>query len=1026
MANPTCLPATGVTSTGGVANGNADNIPVGQFLRVSYGTAPGGPYATNGANVAGTGTLDQPASVVVAGQAPGTAIYYVVQELAADGVTVLATSTECTFTTAAVPGSGFQPMPCPSCAGGGGTGEAGLDVEQNILCDVGPDGEVFGTALAVYEYDENGAPTGPPTFVDPVTGAPYVAQGILQPCAGDVGCQAPVQFCFTTTTTGPVDHPGRLYDLTLPINPGFAVDSLQIDATGYPANLTWAVTDPDGEQFRVALQAFLAARFPNETVTVTNPNAGNPVCGLAIPMTIHIECARIDGTAPAPDLVELIYNGGRDLVVNPAYLTTPPTNLNGPQFVYLQRQDAGGTLNCTSVANRGWETNDLGPGNSRDFELWGQGPGGLQTTEAATPTPRGTPIQEITADINDTGAGPTIWQTFVVPAAGTVRAVLVHGSRDTGEQHRITLSTGDTNDNQVGDIINNVTNPPQVTNAGGGSPGPWTTFQQDVALGAGTYTFAISTTNPVGANRGGLFTDMRVIIDSPDQHAAAVTDDDTCVVTVDETVTTTTCEYWAPRCINGEIVSWKNVADGQELLNAAFWGQAPAPECCIPAPGEGGGGTVTPGNLVHNYDVCGIVAGTPTSLQRVVITDQSGGVLAQTFVGPDGGPVTPSSWVMGPCSDGNCSGIALGAGCYNPAVGPQANFVSVRNCDGTVSRYDAVTGADVTQYIAANGMATCLDTTYSEELLCDANGVAFLRRYFTTDQGNPNPAPGADFQDFDLSGAPFLPTLPVGRCPQVIAQLDTEIQILCDSTAPTPVRFLRRYVYDAETPGAATVTNTTLDGVTPYAPVGAVGVCTQAVATDFDFTEELLCDATPTPFIRRFTFNSQTGAVTATTNLTLAGAAFVPVGAVGLCTNCCPIEIGQGCYNAGSGRYTALRLANGTISLIDSVTGAAVLAANIIPCANDDTAVTLNSQHRLVGDADAPWTPGADVVGTLTSVTYTVLSGTADVTDQNGTVAAGLPPGLSVTWNAEDNNTLAGPTSIDAVAGSTYVHWTVR
>lgn len=95
-------------------------------------------------------------------------------------------------------------------------------------------------------------------------------------------------------------------------------------------------------------------------------------------------------------------------------------------------------------------------------------------------------------------------------------------------------------------------------------------------------------------------------------------------------------------------------------------------------------------------------------------------------------------------------------------------------------------------------------------------------------------------------------------------------------------------------------------------------------------------------------------------------------------------------------------------------------------------AAGLAAHHRLIGDADAAWTPGADVVGTLASVTYTVLSGTATVTDQDGTVAAGLPPGLSVTWNADNDGsggsggTLSGPQSIDAVGGQTYVHWTVR
>jgi hypothetical protein len=71
----------------------------------------------------------------------------------------------------------IHPEPCVPCGAGGSS----KDVENLILCDV-LDGEVVGAALAVYEYDSDGNAVGPPTFVDPVTGAPYVPIGTLQPC----------------------------------------------------------------------------------------------------------------------------------------------------------------------------------------------------------------------------------------------------------------------------------------------------------------------------------------------------------------------------------------------------------------------------------------------------------------------------------------------------------------------------------------------------------------------------------------------------------------------------------------------------------------------------------------------------------------------------------------------------------------------------------------------------------------------------------------------------------------------------
>lgn len=1158
------------------------------------------------------------------------------------------------------------PVPCATCGSGtGGPGQPQSEAEQLLLCDVLPDGTIAGTALMVTIYDNTGTAIGPPTAVDPVTGDPYVAQGILQPCPGDIGCAPPSQFCFTTTATGPVEHPGRIYDIDLPINPGFAVDSLQIDATSYPANLTWAVTDADGAQFAAALQSFLAARFPDQTVTVTNPNAGTPVCGQALPMEVHIECARIDGTVPAPDLVELIYNGGRDLVVNPAYLTTPPTDLNGPQFVYLRRQDAGGTLNCTNVANQGWETNDLGDG-TRDFELWGQGPGGLQTTSGTTPTPRGTPVQEITADINDTGAGPTIWQTFTVPAAGTLKAVLVHGARDNGEQHRITLSTGDTNDNQVGDIINNVTNPPQVTNAGGGTPGPWTTFSQDVALGAGTYTFAISTTNPVGANRGGLFTDMRVYVDSPDQHAAADVDDDTCTVTTEETVTTTTCEFWQPRCSNGDITDWVNVADGEELSNAEFWAQVPAPTCCTATGGGGGGGSVAAGNLTHSYLICGTLNGVTRPMSRVVITDQSGGVIAATIVDTNGAPVTPASWQPGACPDSVdfehlllCDTVSVGpnlgettttrflrrytsagftdttldgatpyvpAGfvgacdsldtetlivcdfgnldvdgnpyqfiqewAYSPANG-QPFTLSSRNFDGTgyasvgpigscgaagagsVAEFvmcDAVaipTGPPVERITNGNFVADAAGWTIAGnanwtnnpgyagpdaavgvlalnggglpanavvtqtvntgitpgdvfhlqarlgtkstdsgstgpirvlvEVLDGGSNVLYSQQYVPTmlvggvaiqwpangvvnvpgivatdsaitvrftDQSGPANLVGADgaidavslvqqasagtestpfirkliqdqngavlsVVDLTLDGDPYVVEGTVGTCPVELGtitvateQQDVESFILCDSAAPTPNRLILSIRYDAESGAYIGQETRNLAGAI-VAPVGALQVCPTTVATDIDFDQIELCDSNG-GFIRRFTFNSGTGAVIAVTNLTLAGAAYVPVGTVSVCDSCCPITVGEGCYNAGSGRYTALRLPTGVISLIDSVTGAAVLAADIIPCPAENTADALVRTGLRHASGATTINVKALQPG-VQSMTLTVLTGFVTASMQDG-FGQPIPAGVSLTWsvNDTDDSSLSFGQFTGDVDSDFIVHWTYK
>lgn len=1033
----------------------------------------------------------------------------------------------------------FNPLPCDS-----GAGDGGFDVESNLLCDLDPEGTLLGTALAVWTYDENGNPVGPPTFVDPATGDPYVPQGTLQPCPGGQ-CAPPMQFCQTSTTTGPVDNPGRQYDITLPINQGFTVDSLVMDAVTHAAGITWSIFDVDGSQFATDLDDFITGRMPSgTTVTVTNPNAGTTeICGAAQPMQIHIECIRLDQSPP--NLVELIYNGGEDLVQNPGYNTTPPTDLSVFQFYYLRRADspAGdfGPINCTSVANRGWETNDLGPNGQRDFEIWGTGPGGLAAIQNTTPTPRGTPVQEVTADINDTGSGPTIWQTFNVPAPGNFRVQLVHGARDPGETHTIRLSTGDTNDTGTGDVINDVTNPASVTNSGG--PNPWTVLDQTVPLNSGEYTFSFTTTNPVGPNRGGLFTDMRVFVDRPGLRATATTDDDTCVVTTDETTTNTLCSFWQPQCADGRIVGWVKVDTGETLSNAEFWAQTPTPQCCTPEAAAGGGGSSALSNMIISDTVCAVVGGVSRNAIRVVVTDPSGGQLSETFLGTNGAPIAPTSWTAGTCTsdrtitdivlcdqgngnlpflrkyvqslsetgqgqvnnvrdfvlDGSATYTVTGpvSACFSavdqevvcwtqtstgtavhtgtirhddslPAPGwllfdqhttlvpptePGLTFVPCGGgssadtevtllCDvvfgtpvpflrrQTFDASGAVTGTvDTTPggapYVVAGTVAACTDIDTEPQVLCDvpAGGgpaVPFLRRYsYSAVTGLL-----VGTNDTTLAGAAFTPTGTVTSCSDT--DTDAESVILCDSAA-TPVRFLRTYRYG---PGGvvAGFTDTTLAGAA-FVPTGAVGVCATTVQSDTDFVEEVLCDANGTSFIRLFRFNSTTGVLISTTNTTLAGAAFAPVGAVGLCSDCCPQVIGEGCSNTGSGRYTAVRATNGTVTLIDSVSGATITAGQIIVCPAEPvapTSVALSAQGRLVGDADAAWTPGADVTGTLTSVTLTVLTGTATVTDASGTAMTGLPAGYTATWNAQDHSVLTGPQSIDAVGGNTAVVWTEK
>lgn len=190
--NPLCQPATSVTDTSGTMPGTADNVPADHDIFVVWGTTAGGPYPNTSAGVGGQNTPGQSISATDDGLTPETTYFYRVEVRDADGV--VQASAECTFTTLAEtePLPPFEGCPpgefnivggpeiCPPGGGGGGTPP--VDVEQNILCDFDADGNVVGSALAVYEYDENGDPTGPPTFVIPGTNDPYTVQGTLRPC----------------------------------------------------------------------------------------------------------------------------------------------------------------------------------------------------------------------------------------------------------------------------------------------------------------------------------------------------------------------------------------------------------------------------------------------------------------------------------------------------------------------------------------------------------------------------------------------------------------------------------------------------------------------------------------------------------------------------------------------------------------------------------------------------------------------------------------------------------------------------
>lgn len=99
MANLNCQPAIDVTTHSATVRGTADQIPANHFLRVAYGVTSGGPFNTFASSIPGDATFGQQYSDTIDNLLPTQQYYYVLQELDTDGITILAESDQCTFTT---------------------------------------------------------------------------------------------------------------------------------------------------------------------------------------------------------------------------------------------------------------------------------------------------------------------------------------------------------------------------------------------------------------------------------------------------------------------------------------------------------------------------------------------------------------------------------------------------------------------------------------------------------------------------------------------------------------------------------------------------------------------------------------------------------------------------------------------------------------------------------------------------------------------------------------------------------------
>lgn len=1019
---PTCNPASNVTAVGATANGSVTaDLPAGGSMRFRYGTTAGGPYTSSaGATPYAVGAV----SAALSGLSLTTTYYYVLEVLDSGGA-VVATSGECTFTTIALAAGEPCPLPddiskCPAvrtysvggteytlikscdangefiavyqlCAGklsGPPTNytlaglpytpqgtvadcNSGFDFEQFVFCDTGTSPAT--PFISRVRFDENGdlVPDASGTFaLDAIT--PYTPVGAVTVCGS--GTLPPQSFCFKDSVTTPTDFPGRRFTATLSIARGFAVKSVIVGSTTYALGITWGVNDEDATAFMPALQAGIQAKIPGSTVTVVGATVIDGCDVNRQNFTINIACIKAD---KAPVNVDIVYDAGADLIQNAGFEESPFNDA----FHQAMRQDNGGNIRCTTVANRGWETNDP----LQQFEHW---PAGFL---GATPTPRGTGIQEVNAN----GAN-TIWQTIVVPTPATYTLRATVGGRDVTEQFPIKLSTGDTNDTGPGDLINATITAPSVT---GGTGNPWTAYTQTIFLASGTYTLSLK--GPGTSSIGGLFTDLRLFTSVPDT-IQTMTPDDTCIITEDVTTKTNKCESWQPLTgAGGAIIQWTNPQTGVTLSNAAFWAQTPAPECCTVDPADAGDAVL--GNLISFFPVCGTVDGERVPMIRQVILDQSGGAISSEFIGLDGAGTAPSTWTPGDCGDIRLDVLPV---CFTVIAGPpgvhQAYKVISVTGNVTVPRYyyESDTGAihqpaDVTE-------VECVKE-YDPTLLCDDNG-SFLRHTIYGSYGNIT-----GFRDTDLAHAPYVPVGTVQRCSDVSGFTETLICV-------NGVTQVRRTAADG------TFTFYGNNGAVTAPPVYTIGDCfpnqRQAIPVCF----ELL--AAPGTVISGWQIAS-----TGQTNYTqfyyydpLTNTQYTPAQVtVVSCVDCCPIVIGEGCWVNGlnSGEYTSLRLANGSVLLVDKTTGATVAPGDVTACTATTTNVD-NTIQRQTGVGAIVIPAGAQ------SITVTVAAGNPTVT-VNGDPAVTLLPGMVMTWGVvASGQQLLNAHTFTGVVGSDFYVTTTR
>lgn len=357
------------------------------------------------------------------------------------------------------------------------------------------------------------------------------------------------------------------------------------------------------------------------------------------------------------------------------------------------------------------------------------------------------------------------------------------------------------------------------------------------------------------------------------------------------------------------------------------------------------------------------------------------GSITITFLGIDGVPVVPTGWAPGQCPD--VCGQVLGTACESQAPSPfPRDLTVVRDCvTGDVRYFVTSTGEEV----VAPALVVCEQGLVREHLayLCDFDPVTgsttqFIRQFLTI-AGFPANNTDTDYQ-MDAS-TPYVVTGQVVDCSRT--PLDPELVGLCDANG---IPFERRLLFNSA--GALIGTaDYDLSGA-PFVATPPVSRCAQSVnVQDIRDSEQIeLCDANGVRFIRAYTRDGN-GVVTNVADIDLAGAVFVPVAPVGPCADCCPVVTGEGCWEtvtpAATGRYTTLRMPDGTILLVDQADGHTVAPVDVVACPESCT----NATTILVCDVP-PGDPDGTPTATDSATQYIADTANADFVLRPGGGAA--------------------------------------